>query len=49
MLLICTGIDASVPIPFFSIREISSLSLRYSGGMVLPWRFLEIQISSLTY
>ena len=48
MLLICTGIEASVPISFFSIREISSLSLRYSGGMVLPWRLFEIQISSIT-
>lgn len=28
MLLICTEIDASVPIPCFSIKEISSLSLR---------------------
>lgn len=36
MLFTCTGIDASVPMPFFSMREINSLSLRQSGGVVLP-------------
>lgn len=34
MLFICTGIEASVPIPFFSISPKRSLSVRYPGGFV---------------
>jgi hypothetical protein len=34
MLLMCTGIEASVPIPYFSINVINSLSVKYPGGDV---------------
>lgn len=39
ILLICTAIEASVPIPCFSMRPINSLSERKSGGVVLFYLF----------
>ena len=36
MVLMCVGMEASVPMPFFSIVPMSSDSVRYFGGCVSP-------------